>query len=47
MELSTTVLIALCVGLALVILIFIRFVPVGLWITAFFSGVPVSSGDSH
>lgn len=42
MELSTTVLIALCVGLALVILIFIRFVPVGLWITAFFSGVSVS-----
>ncbi len=42
MELSTTVLIALCVGLALVVLLFFRFVPVGLWITAFFSGVPIS-----
>ncbi len=42
MELSSTILIALCVGLALIILIFFRFVPVGLWITAFFSGVPVS-----
>lgn len=42
MELSSTVLIALCVGLALLFLLFFRFVPVGLWITAFFSGVPVS-----
>ncbi|PON14229.1 hypothetical protein C2W62_30165 [Candidatus Entotheonella serta] len=42
MELSSTMLIALCVGLALLVLVFFRFVPVGLWITAFFSGVPVS-----
>ncbi|ETW94576.1 MAG: hypothetical protein ETSY1_34190 [Candidatus Entotheonella factor] len=42
MELSNTILIALCVGLALIMLLFFRFVPVGLWITAFFSGVPVS-----
>ncbi|WP_089935650.1 flotillin-like protein FloA [Candidatus Entotheonella palauensis] len=42
MELSNTILIALCVGLALIMFLFFRFVPVGLWITAFFSGVPVS-----
>ena len=42
MDLSGTVLIALLIGLALISLIFFYFIPVGLWITAFFSGVPVS-----
>jgi uncharacterized protein YqfA (UPF0365 family) len=42
MELSGIVLMALIIGLALLVLLFVHFIPVGLWITAFFSGVPVN-----
>jgi uncharacterized protein YqfA (UPF0365 family) len=42
MELSGIVLIALIIGLAFIVLLFVYFIPVGLWITAFFSGVPVN-----
>lgn len=42
MDLSGTVLVALCIGLALVFLVFFYFIPIGLWISALFSGVRVS-----
>ena len=42
MVLSGTLFIALLVGLGGLGLLFFYFIPVGLWITAFFSGVPVS-----
>ena len=42
MDLSGTVLVALCIGLALAFLVFFYFIPIGLWISALFSGVKVS-----
>ena len=42
MELSGIVWIAVLIGIALVGCFFFYFVPIGLWITAFFSGVPVT-----
>jgi uncharacterized protein YqfA (UPF0365 family) len=42
MDLSGIVLVFVLIGLALLGVVFVYFVPVGLWITAYFSGVPVS-----
>jgi uncharacterized protein YqfA (UPF0365 family) len=42
MELSVVVLVALGIGLVLLLFLFSYWIPVGLWIAAYFSGVPVS-----
>jgi uncharacterized protein YqfA (UPF0365 family) len=42
MDLSGAAVMVLLVVIILGILFFLYFIPVGLWITAYFSGVPVS-----
>ncbi|GIX47374.1 MAG: hypothetical protein KatS3mg131_1585 [Candidatus Tectimicrobiota bacterium] len=42
MAFSGVMAVAVLLGLALALFLFLRFVPLGLWITAYFSGVPVS-----
>ena len=42
MDLSGTVLVVLSIGLALAFVVFFYFIPIGLWISALFSGVRVS-----
>jgi uncharacterized protein YqfA (UPF0365 family) len=42
MELSGFVMIVILVGLVLVLFLVFYFIPIGLWISAYFSGVPVS-----
>lgn len=42
MELSGAVAVLMLVGIAVVLFMFFYFIPVGLWISAYFSGVAVS-----